>query len=101
MIIAIANAVLFEKHSIQHDTKTLKRQKAHLFMFEKHSIQRDTKTGLAPIGHTVTFEKHSIERDTKTSECIFIQNTKHLIQVAITAINSLNLASFQNRTPYN
>ena len=69
--------------------------------FEKHSIQRDTKTGLAPIGHTVTFEKHSIQRDTKTSECIFIQNTKHLIQVAITAINSLNLAIFQNRTPYN
>lgn len=47
------------------------------------------------------FEKHSIQHDTKTSECIFIQNTKHLIQVAITAINSLNLASFQNRTPYN
>ncbi|WP_415843212.1 hypothetical protein [Weissella cibaria] len=92
---------MFEKHSIQHDTKTQSGVTTIHMTFEKHSIQRDTKTGLAPIGHTVTFEKHSIERDTKTSECIFIQNTKHLIQVAITAINSLNLASFQNRTPYN
>ena len=92
---------MFEKHSIQHDTKTPSALKRQLRMFEKHSIQHDTKTTQSISITLLMFEKHSIQHDTKTSECIFIQNTKHLIQVAITAINSLNLASFQNRTPYN